>query len=906
MTTRTSRRAALRATVAGFATLAAAGLMGGCGGSSGSGSSFGLGEQGPDPVIVDFPIAYVKRPLLLGDEGELLSANVRDAAAFLPGAELYIRDRASPSAQVRVLTAGLFPNDDLGNPARYDVKDLATSFDGRQLLFALRAPEDPDLDEDEQPTWNIWLYDFDLDQLRRVMPSDLVAEDGQDVAPQFLPDGRIAFASTRQRQSKAVLLDEGKPQFSALEEGRNDEAFTLHVMNGDGSDIQQISFNQSHDLDPAILADGRIVYSRWDHIAGIDRFSLYTVRPDGTGQSLLYGVHSHDTGPNGERVDFGDPRALSDGRVLVTMRPAGGQIHLGAIPVAIDTAAYVEHDQPTFDNQGLLGDAQEVLVPGSFTLDDSPSPRGRFGTVSPIYDGTGRLLVTWSPCRLIDPASPPPPAAPTIVPCSDALLAIPDIEPALPLYGVWMFDVAEGTQQPVVIGEEGFAFTDAVVLEPRALPAVILDGVPGIDLDADLVGEGVGVLHVRNVYEFDGESLVDIEVMRDPAQTMAAQRPARFLRIEKAVSIPDEDIVQLDGTAFGASQAQLMREIIGYAPIEPDGSVKVKVPANVAFAISVLDGNGRRISERHQNWLQLRPGEALECNGCHSADSETPHGRPDAEAPSTNSGAPSDGSPFPNTDPALFADSGETMAETWGRLNGVPNPDVDVRFDDVWTDPGVRAKDPSFAYTYADLSTPAPVAAGCVTSWVASCRIVINYVTHVQPIWESPRPVVDASGIVIADHTCTSCHAPLDAMGAAQLPAAQLDLSATISAVEPDHLVSYRELLFPDNQLALIDGALAVVQVQATDDDGNPLFETDGQGNLILDANGDPIPVLVPVELEPPLSTDGALASPRFFDRFESNGTHAGWLTEAERRLISEWVDIGAQYYNDPFAVPQN
>ena len=32
-----------------------------------------------------------------------------------------------------------------------------------------------------------------------------------------------------------------------------------------------------------------------------------------------------------------------------------------------------------------------------------------------------------------------------------------------------------------------------------------------------------------------------------------------------------------------------MREILGYAPVEPDGSVKVKIPANVAFAISVLD-----------------------------------------------------------------------------------------------------------------------------------------------------------------------------------------------------------------------------------------------------------------------------------------------------------------------------
>ena len=51
-------------------------------------------------------------------------------------------------------------------------------------------------------------------------------------------------------------MDEGKPQFSAQDEDRNEPAFVLHVMNADGSGIRQISFNQSHDLDPAVL-DGR-------------------------------------------------------------------------------------------------------------------------------------------------------------------------------------------------------------------------------------------------------------------------------------------------------------------------------------------------------------------------------------------------------------------------------------------------------------------------------------------------------------------------------------------------------------------------------------------------------------------------------------------------------------------------
>jgi hypothetical protein len=29
-----------------------------------------------------------------------------------------------------------------------------------------------------------------------------------------------------------------------------------------------------------------------------------------------------------------------------------------------------------------------------------------------------------------------------------------------------------------------------------------------------------------------------------------------------------------------------------------------------------------------------------------------------------------------------------------------------------------------------------------------------------------------------------------------------------------------------------------------------------------------------------------------------------GFLSPDELRLIAEWLDIGAQYYNDPFQVP--
>jgi hypothetical protein len=349
-----------------------------------------------------------------------------------------------------------------------------------------------------------------------------------------------------------------------------------------------------------------------------------------------------------------------------------------------------------------------------------------------------------------------------------------------------------------------------------------------------------------------------------------------------------------------------MREIIGYAPVEPDGSVKVKVPANIAFWLDVLDVNGRRIFPRHQNWLQLRPGEEVQCNGCHTPQSEVAHGRLNAEAPPANAGALVDGSPFPNTNPAFFANAGETMAEVYARINGVREPTVNLDYLDVWTDPAIGTPESPFLHSYQALSTAAPLDPSCVANWTALCRIIINFESHIHPLWNVDRRVFDTDGVtLLRDDTCTSCHNVVDAMDVDMVPAAQLDLSDGISADEADHFKSYRELLFNDNQQVLDAGGNVIDElVQATDGNGNPLFVLDANGNPVLDGAGNPIPVLVTINVSPSLNVAGANFSPRFFDRFDPNQTHDGRLSGAELKLVSEWIDIGGQYYNNPFDVP--
>lgn len=866
-------------------------LLAGCGGGVGLGGD----SQQPDPVVADNPVAFVKRSLNYSEDGLLIGDDVRDPFTFQPGGVLYLKDRASPSAVARDLTSRLFEDESFLNEdgeLLYDVKDLEVSYDGKRLLFALRAPEIENADADEQPTWNIWEYDTEAGSLRRLIESDTVAEAAHDIAPFYLPDGRIVFSSTRQRTSRAILLDEGKPQFAAQDEDRRAGTFNLHIMDADGSNIRQLTFNQSHDLDPYYTREGRIVFTRWDNAGSVDGMNLYAINPDGTGLTLLYGRHSHESGTDESMVQFLKPRELEDGSLLVQLRDYQTN-QFTSVPTEVSVTTHADAEV-AIDGAGEPG--QEALIPNLRT-DEEPVLAGQYSAVFPLDDGTGRLLVSWSLCRLINSAELAALAEdefPRVYNCTQERLDSGDYVPADPVYGLWIYDPSQNTQLPIETPEEEVRFDEAVVMQSRTLPTLPTPWVP-IGEAADLADAGYGILQVRSVYDFDGRDLsgAGLEVVTDPLQTPVAERPARFVRIEKAVSLPSRNTRPFPQTAFGRSAAQGMREILGYAPVEPDGSVRVAVPANVALGITVLDAEGRRVSQRHQNWLTVRPGEELSCNGCHTGESTVPHGRADAEPLTINAGASTSGLPFPNTNPALLADLGETMAQTRSRLLGLDRLTPDIEFTDVWTDPAVQTPEADFQRAYADLSTPAPVSQACRDNWTSVCRIVINYETHIHPLWSVDRWVLDVDGVtVLNDRTCTSCHSPTDELDQPRVPAAQLDLSDGPSPDEADHFKAYRELLYPDNAQELSNGALV-----------DRLIDT---GRTRVDENGNVVPIFRTVLVEPSMSPEGALANDDFLARFLPGGSHAGDLSDAELKLITEWLDIGAQYFNNPFDAPRD
>lgn len=897
--------------------------------------------DGANPGLVDSPVVYAKRTIPVDNDGVPVQYDVREPLLFSAGGDLYIRITTSASVTERNITRSVT----LGTG---DVKDVSASYDGEKVVFSLRLA-DPDPNNPTE-TWNIYEYDVATDSLHRVIVMDSDADAGNDISPAYLPDGRIVFSSDRQKDAKAVLSDEsaitggiGKPSFSALDEDRRSKSLVLHVMDSNGDNIKQISFNQSHDLDPTVMQDGRILFSRWENAAANNAINLYTMNPDGSDVQMYYGEQaaSH-LDAHANVVQLTHPHVMDDGRVLVLARPftdtyAGGDL------LIIDGESYIDTNRPVFAGWNILtgpgqNDATTADVINASVADGNISRAGRYSSAFPLRDGSNRAIVSKGICQLTTDDVNDPDIIIENHPCVEPYLSNPNATERPPAYGLWINDLGDHTERPLFVAEAGYMLTDVVVLQPYDRPQIIADTVLTGDA-IDWATEHVGVLDIRSVYDMGSGQFncsfftatcaqTSLSALSDPVVT-ADERPARFLRIIKAVGIPDPDdagMPDLAGTAFGRNRTLGMREIIGYAPIEPDGSVRVKVPANVAFGIEVLDKYGRRLGRRHDNWLQVKPGETLQCNGCHNPGTTAPqlpypHGRSNAVADTINSGMPSDGYEIPNTQISgtteipYAGNYRETLAEVKTRtlpyvnINGdvIPtlSPSVNILFYDYWTSPLLRAPDAAYSYTYAPvmavggLTTAMPLDATspCHTAWAYNCRVVINYLDHIQPIW---------------DAACVSCH---NTAGGTAEPPGQLDLTSGTSDEEADHVESYQELFFDDNLQTVVGGLLTDVTVTIY----TPVLDADGNQVVI---NGVPQfvitqePVVNPAG--PSMSTNGARAS-YFMEKLtntELNATrtlsgttdHSGFLTDAELRLIAEYLDLGGQYFNNPFdsRAPQN
>jgi formylglycine-generating enzyme required for sulfatase activity len=98
----------------------------------------------------------------------------------------------------------------------------------------------------------------------------------------YLPDGRIIYDST----SSFV----GVPCV-----GGKDTVANLHLLSADRKQVRRLCFEQDNDWYPTVMADGRVMFLRWEYTDSAHYFSrvLMAMNPDGTGQIEYYGSNSY-------------------------------------------------------------------------------------------------------------------------------------------------------------------------------------------------------------------------------------------------------------------------------------------------------------------------------------------------------------------------------------------------------------------------------------------------------------------------------------------------------------------------------------------------------------------------------------------------------------------------------------
>jgi hypothetical protein len=310
-------------------------------------------------------------------------------------------------------------------------------------------------------------------------------------------------------------------------------------------------------------------------------------------------------------------------------------------------------------------------------------------------------------------------------------------------------------------------------------------------------------------------------------------------------------------------ETEFEQQILGYAPVEPDGSFKLMCrPTPLGF--SVIDAKGRS-AQTHLNWIgpagraphlrrlpqPARCGDQLRHRRQRRAAAIMP----------TLGGA---------------HQSGETMAALRTRLDpSALDLKSDLAFTDIWADtskPGVTAR-ASINVKYTgnanpadDLVTPAP------------SNGFINYPQHIAPIWTRSRGTGGAT-------TCTNCHTD----------PVKLDLRADISGT--GRVTSYEELLLGDPVIDPVTG-----QPQTRIEEGEPmivrgpaLVENGAGGAMGMARSSRLAEIMFGQALK--ASGDARTAHP---NPPSTAPDHSTMLNAAERRLVTEWMDLGGQYVNNP------
>ncbi len=473
-----------------------------------------------------------------------------------PGGGIYVLDAPGQSMRVRRLDHGL-PE---GSPMHLDV-----SWDGQRILFA-HCETDPNATQWQANMGQFYhLYELSADgsDLRQLTEGEV-----DDFAPRYLPDGKILFISTR------------RGGFHRCGRGPC-RVYTMATADGDGSNIRVISFHETHEWDPAVLNDGRVIYTRWDYVDrhAVHYQQLWSVRPDGSDVRIFYGNNTLNP------VGVWEARPVPGSNKVMATAAAHHAMTAGSI-ILLDVTKGVDGLEPiTRLTPDALFPESEARVERWFNATGVTEP-----PEMPVEEKRWPNHCYRTPCPLSE----------------DFFLAAYSFDPLVGepfanrpnMFGIYLVDR---------FGNKELLYRDAAIGSLWAMPLAPRKRAPALPsmLTDDATGEGTFLL--RDVY-------ASWPVLSESDGAVKALRIVQVL----PKTTPHSNTPRV-----GLANASPGKQVLGTAPVEADGSAFFHAPAGIPLAFQALDERGMAI-QTMRSITYLQPGEQTSCVGCHEHRTTAP------------------------------------------------------------------------------------------------------------------------------------------------------------------------------------------------------------------------------------------------------------------------------------------
>lgn len=184
--------------------------------------------------------------------------------------------------------------------------DPDLSYDGRRVLFgycrfypdSANRPDKTDKARiPEDAFYHLYEVNVDGSGLTRLTRGKY-----DDFSGRYLPDGSIAFLSTRRGSSvqhMAAVPSEASANPDSFvrcggDRWRPVSVYTLHRLSRDRQTLTALSPFENFEWTPNVSNDGRIMYARWDYVDrnNMPFMKLWSTNPDGTNPQAVYGNHT--------------------------------------------------------------------------------------------------------------------------------------------------------------------------------------------------------------------------------------------------------------------------------------------------------------------------------------------------------------------------------------------------------------------------------------------------------------------------------------------------------------------------------------------------------------------------------------------------------------------------------------